>query len=160
MLELRAFTLKAARLYVGEHHRHSAPPVGGLFAVAICTGDTVRGVGIAGRPVARALADGHTVEITRVCTDGVHNGCSMIYGALARAALSLGYRRAVTYTLQAESGASLRASGWTPVADVPAQSWARPSDPSRGQRNLFGVEPSNPQPRVRWEKQLGTNRAG
>jgi len=158
MLAVRSSTVKAARQFVGTHHRHSSVPVGGLFAVAICDGDTVRGVGIASRPVSRNLADGDTVEITRVCTDGVPNGCSMIYGALTRAARALGYTRAVTYCLQSEPGTSLRAAGWEQVAALPARSWATSSDPARGRLNLFGVEESNPQPRIRWEKRLCSKR--
>ena len=74
--------------------------------------DAVRGVAIVGRPVARMLDDGATVEILRVCTDGARNACSMLYGAARRTARSLGYTRIVTYTLPEEGGASLRAAGF------------------------------------------------
>ena len=60
----------------------------------------------------RWIDDGITVEILRVCTDGTHNCCSMLYGACRRAATALGYRRIVTYTLPSEGGASLRAAGY------------------------------------------------
>jgi hypothetical protein len=79
--------------------------------VAVAEGESIGGVAIAGRPIARKLDDGQTVEITRCCTTGARNGCSMLYGALVRAARSLGYARVVTYTLESESGASLRATG-------------------------------------------------
>jgi hypothetical protein len=136
-------TLAEANVFVKQHHRHSKPVVGAKFAVGVADANGIVGVGIAGRPVARALDDGWTIEFTRVCTDGTPNACSMLYGALWRAAKALGYRRAVTYTKQRESGASLRASGWTVVAELPAhKGWNRPSRP----------RVDNPrEPQLRWE---------
>jgi hypothetical protein len=57
--------------------------------------------------------DGRTAEVYRIASDGVPNGCSMLYGALVRAAWALGYDKALTYTLADEPGTSLKASGWT-----------------------------------------------
>ena len=37
--------------------------------------------------------DGTTIEVTRVCTDGTANACSLLYGAMWRAAKALGYLR-------------------------------------------------------------------
>jgi hypothetical protein len=74
-------TLREARAYVAEHHRHHAPPQGGLFALACSDGERIRGVAIVGRPVARELAADFTAELTRCCTDGARNACSMLYGA-------------------------------------------------------------------------------
>ena len=68
---------------------------------------------IAGRPVSRYLDDGRTLEVTRLCTNGTKNACSFLYAAAARAAAAMGYDRIITYTLDTENGASLRASGWT-----------------------------------------------
>jgi hypothetical protein len=87
-------------------------------------------VAIVGRPVARHLDDGLTLEVTRVATDSTKNACSLLYAAAWRAAKALGYRRLVTYTQAGESGASLRAAGWHLVAHLPpAPSWSRPSRP-------------------------------
>jgi hypothetical protein len=69
-------------------------------------------VAIVGRPVARRMDDGETVEINRVCTDGTRNACSLLLGAVRRAARALGYKRVITYTLPSEGGASLRAAGY------------------------------------------------
>jgi hypothetical protein len=82
------------------------------FCVAVSSGDKVVGVAIVGRPVARFLDDGWTLEVNRCCTDGTKNACSMLYSAAWRAAKSLGYMRLITYTLPEEGGASLRASNW------------------------------------------------
>ena len=138
--------IKDAKAWVGLHHRHSGVPQGGLFACRLIdeAGET-HGVGVAGRPVARGLCDGWTVEITRVCTDGCPNGCSMIYGSLCRAAKALGYRRVVTYTLAAESGASLKASGFAVAATVVADTWDRPGRKRATVKRDAG-------PKLRWER--------
>ncbi len=91
--------------------------------------DVLVGVAVIGRPVAR-LDDGLTLEVTRVATDGTRNSCSKLYAAAWTAAKALGYRRLVTYTANDEPGSSLRAAGWTVVAERrPAPGWSRPSRP-------------------------------
>lgn len=67
------------------------------------------------------------MEVTRLCTDGEPNGCSMLYGAARRAAIAKGYRRGLTYILASETGASLRAAGWRFLWHVPGRSWDTPS---------------------------------
>ena len=64
-LKIKPCHLRAAREYVGRYHRHSIPPVGGKFAVACYDGDDLCGVAICGRPVARYLDDGLTLEVLR-----------------------------------------------------------------------------------------------
>lgn len=135
-----------ANAYVARHHRHSKPVRGQKFSVAVVDGDQLRGVAIAGRPTARMLQDGFTVEILRVCTDGARNACSKLYAACCRCAAGMGYRLAVTYTLASESGSSLRAAGFRPVAEVEDGQWSRPSRP-RAERDLVGDK-------VRWERTL------
>lgn len=144
-----------ARAFVTEHHRHSLPPVSWKFGVGLAVNDTLVGVGIAGRPVARALDDGYTIEVTRVCTLGDRNANSRIYGALLRAAKALGYTKAVTYTLASESGASARAVGFTVGAELPArEAWERP-EAIRMTQDLFGTDRHvQHQAKVRWEKAL------
>lgn len=70
-------------------------------------------VGIAGRPC-RMLQDGRTAEILRVASIAPTqvNACSLLYAALRRAGIALGYQRFVTYTLIDELGVSLRAAGF------------------------------------------------
>jgi hypothetical protein len=154
-LRLWPTTMTDAKAYIARHHRHNKPPVSGLFCVGIADeAGELRGVAIAGRPVAIPLDDGLTVEVTRVGTDGVRNGCSMLYGAIARAAKALGYDRAYTYTLASESGASLRASGWERDADLPPRpTWNCPSR-DRVQVDLFGEETRPSEAKVRWKKIL------
>jgi hypothetical protein len=103
--------LRDANAFVGKHHRHNLPTVGGKFAVGATVDGKLVGVAIAGRPVARRLDDGKTLEVLRVCTDGTPNANSFLYGRVKRIALLLGYSKVITYTLEEESGASLRAVG-------------------------------------------------
>lgn len=146
-LKLMPCTHRQANAYVKALHRHSKPTRGHKFSVAVVGDDgEKRGVAIAGRPSARELDDDWTIEILRVCTDGAKNACSMLYGACCRAAAGLGYGRAVTYTLASENGASLRAAGFRPVAEVKDRQWDCPSRP-REERDLVGDK-------VRWERRL------
>ena len=118
-------TFRAACAYVAEHHRHNKPPRGHKFSVAVEADGVIVGVAMAGRPVARLLDNGVTLEVNRTCTDGYPNANSMLYGAVWRAAKAMGYVRAITYTQGSESGASLRGAGWRRVKDIPARNgWA------------------------------------
>lgn len=122
-LRIGPCTISLARAFVARHHRHLGPPVSGLFAVSVTRGAELVGVAIVGRPVARQLQDGSTAEVTRVCTRGERNACSMLLAACRRGAVALGYRRLVTYTLKSEPGTSLKAAGWRQVAEVRGRSW-------------------------------------
>jgi hypothetical protein len=115
--------------FVRCNHRHNPPPVSWKFGTAVNDGEKVVGVIMVGRPVARAFDDGYTAEITRCCTDGTKNACSMLYGAAIQAARALGYRRLITYTLASEPGVSLRAAGFQTVWEVKPRSWHTPSRP-------------------------------
>jgi len=135
--------LDEANAYVARHHRHSNPVVGHKFSLAAAVGGEIVGVAIVGRPVARGLDDGWTLEVLRVCSTGERNVCSFLYGACWRAARALGYRKVVTYTLKTESGSSLRAAGWSVLGEVNARSWHTPSRPRVDKHPL--------QERLRWE---------
>lgn len=139
MGELRLVPLsqRAARDACADWHRHNPPPRGDIFRVGVALGDTLVCVGFAGRPVARHLDDGQTVEVTRVASSGTPNATSMTYAALTRAAFALGYRRVITYTQADEPGTSLRAAGWHVVAERPARSsWSSKSRPRDDARYL------------------------
>jgi L-amino acid N-acyltransferase YncA len=122
-------TLRAARIFVAQHHRHHKPPQGGLFAVAAAVDGEIVGVAIVGMPVARMAADGYTAEVTRLCTTGEKNACSTLYSACWRAARALGYRRLITYILASEPGTSLRAAGWRCLGECGGGSWSRRDRP-------------------------------
>lgn len=137
-----------ARTFVRLVHRHHAPPRGMKFCLGVAEGDQLVGVAMCGRPVARRLDDGLTIEVNRTATDGTRNANSMLYGAAWRAAKALGYRRIITYTQAGESGSSLRAAGWTVLAqraarpgwDTPARR-RLPSGVDEVQRTLWEAKP-------------------
>ena len=159
-LEIVPTTLEEANHFVKQHHRHRGPVVGAKFCLAAAERreigdsrpggagygmhmDCIAGVAIVGRPVARNLDDGFTLEVNRCCTDGTRNACSMLYAAAWRAARALGYRRLITYTLDSEPGSSLRAAGFRVVGQVRAKTWHTPSRPR--------VDTSPLQAKLRWE---------
>jgi hypothetical protein len=145
MLQLVPVTFEEACAFVEMWHRHHPEPRGHKFSIGVAQDSTLVGVCMVGRPVARRFDDGRTLEVNRTATDGTRNANSMLYAAAARATFALGYRRLITYTQQGETGASLRAAGWTIVAERPARgSWDAPSRP-RDRRNTDRI------PRTLWE---------
>lgn len=143
-LQIVPTTLEEANAFVAAHHRHHKPVPGCKFAVAVADEGRVCGVALVGRPVARRLDDGWTLEVNRCCTDGTRNACSALYGAAWRVAKEMGYRRVITYTLPEEGGASLRGAGWRLLGLRGGGNWNAPTRPRvdtdellRGQKSLW-----------------------
>lgn len=144
-LRLAPIGLRAANAWVDEVHRHHGPVRGHKFSVAVKRDNEMVGVAIAGRPVARMLDNGERLEVLRVAVaDGAKNACSMLYSAVARAGVAMGYRKEdiFTYVLESESGASLKAAGWVKVADSAGGTWSRPT------RLRLDEHPT--EPKTRW----------
>lgn len=123
--------LKDANSFVERLHRHHMPVYRDKYRVG-CLDDDDRLCGViqAARPVNRNLDDGKTIEVVRCCTDGTPNACSFLYSRAARIAKELGYTKIITYILESENGASLKASGWRCEAEnVGGGSWHCPSRP-------------------------------
>jgi hypothetical protein len=140
-----------AHAFTAEHHRHHKPPLGEVFRLACERDGLLVGVATIGRPVARRLQDGLTLEVTRVCViDEGNQGlnaastCSFLYASAWRVARELGYHRIITYTLASESGTSVRAAGWRIIHETPGRSWSVPSRP-RTDKHPLG-------PKLRWEQ--------
>lgn len=142
-------TLPTANRVVADLHRHHAPIPAGFvwWCVAGVTRGRIAGVAIAGRPTNRNNDDGQTVEVLRVATDGSPNVPSALLGACARAAQAIGARRVITYTLESETGASLRGAGWQREADGITSSWLRGSS-----RRLAVARPHMDEKKVRWAR--------
>lgn len=147
-------TLAEAKEFVGRFHRHNKPPVSWKFGVGLSIAGELVGVAIAGRPVARVLDTEGAIEITRVCVREHKNANTRLYGAILRAAAALGYRVAYTYTLQTESGASLKASGWTVDEKLEARATWNCKARQRVQTDLFGTEQRPAEAKIRWKKEL------
>lgn len=147
MLKITPINFDEANEFVRIHHRHHKPVIGTKFCVAVSDSDgLVRGVAIVGRPVSRILDDGWTLEVNRCCTDGARNAPSMLYGAAWRIAKGLGYKKLITYTMEQEGGASLRASGWKLLGLAGGGNWNAKSRPRidtdeslRGQKCLWSA---------------------
>ena len=97
-LDIVPITLAEANEFVKRNHRHHGKVIGHKFSIAVADVETSKivGVAIVGRPVSRFLDDGWTLEVNRLCTDGTHNACSMLYAAAWRAARAMGYKRVIT----------------------------------------------------------------
>lgn len=138
-LRIVPITFRAACAFITKHHRHNKPPRGWKFGVGLEADGKLVGVATAGRPVARHLDNGFTLEINRTCTDGTPNANSKLYGACWKAAKAMGYTRVITYTQAGESGSSLKAAGWILVKTIPARpGWAESSVKLRNLRDPIG----------------------
>jgi hypothetical protein len=119
---LTPVTLKTANDFVEIHHRHNGRTQrnGGKWACGVSVDGILVGVAIVGNPLSATYMDGWTAEVRRVCTiDSAPKGtCSMLYQACWRAWRAMGGQRIITYTLQSESGASLRGAGWKIVGET------------------------------------------
>lgn len=156
MIEIRPISRAGAARFVYDHHRHNPiAPRSWLFGCSAYVDDVLVGVAMAGRPIARALDNGTTVEISRTCTDGSRNVNSALYARILRAARALGYRRAITYTTPEESGSSLRAVGFEiestgRVRSPGDRGWeSRPK-----QLDLLGTPHRPDGPKIRWSIDL------
>lgn len=135
--EVVPVTGRAAIRWVSEVHRHLPKLQGALFAVGVSNYGHVVGVATAGNP-ARVWQGTGRLVITRcaaitglprlIGNDGREHAapvCSMLYGALCRAATALGYREAWTYTLPGECGKTLLAAGFIDMGVTSGGEWSR-----------------------------------
>lgn len=143
-LEIVPITLEEANDFVRQHHRHHRATVGHKFSIGCSDGEKIVGVAIVGRPVSRRLDNGWTLEVNRLCTDGTKNACSILYAAAWRATRAMGYKKLVTYILDTEDGASLRAAGWKCIGEAGGGSWDCKSRPR--------VDKFPTQQKIRWER--------
>lgn len=145
-MNLVPLTLKAANSVVADWHRHNKPVVGCRFCLGAEHEGKLVGVVIVGRPVARNLDQQFTAEVNRLCVkdDAPKNSCSFLYGAARRVWFAMGGKRIVTYTLESESGASLRGAGWEPTK-VPLSKGKGWQSREREDQPVFH------EPKIRWE---------
>ena len=161
MIEAVPIELKEAQNFINEKHRHHQAAHRDKFRIGAAIDGHLVGVCQVGRPVARNLDDGKTLEVLRLCSDGSKDICSFLYSRAARIAKELGYKRIITYILETENGTSLKASGWCLDADNVggAKGWNTPSRPREIQSSQMSLfEQKNKYPiglkKQRWIKQL------
>lgn len=144
-MEIRPITFNEACEFIKLHHRHHKPTVGHKFSIGVYDAEKLVGVAVCGRPVSRYLDDGTVCEINRLCTDGTYNACSMLYGACSRIAKEMGYKKIITYILESENGASLKASNFVCEGKAGGTHWT-------GERNKGQDIPY--EKKTRWAKHL------
>jgi hypothetical protein len=129
-------------------HRHHAPLPGGFawYCLGAVEGGVIVAAAICGRPTNRNNDDGQTVEVIRLASNGHGNACSMLYGAAARVAREMGASKIITYTLESESGSSLRAAGWNRSKDGITSWWEH-----KGSRTPAVSRPHMAEAKVRWD---------
>jgi len=123
MLDLIPIDFSDACHFVEKHHRHHGKPQGHKYSIGAAKNGEIVGVVMVGRPVARQLDDGWTLEVIRCCTNGEKNACSFLYSAAWRVARNMGYKRMITYILKSESGISLIGAGWKLIGECGGGSW-------------------------------------
>ena len=135
--------VRRARQIVEAMHAHHHAPPGALFCVGVADDDRLACIAIVSRPVARMLdASPVVAEVTRCASDRTPHAASMAIAAATRAAVALGYRRLVSYTLLGEAGTSYRAAGWVITGLVEA---------SQGWHSRPGRTTTQGGAKVRWE---------
>nr|DAH21346.1 MAG TPA: protein of unknown function DUF4338 [Bacteriophage sp.] len=145
MMEIRPITFASACDFINKNHRHHKATVGCKFCLSLYDDEKLVGVAVCGRPVSRKLDNGTTCEINRLCTDGTYNACSMLYGACCRVAKEMGYKKIITYILESENGASLKASNFVCDGIAGGTHWT-------GERNRGQEIPR--EMKTRWSKNL------
>lgn len=150
-------TIKSANEFIKSFHRHHRPTIrnNGRWAMAaLDNSQKIVGVVIAGNPVSATYMDGWTIELTRLCVkEGAPKGtCSFLLGKCCSIWRTMGGKRVITYTLETESGASLKGAGWNLAGTVqPHKRWQNKS-------KFDGIERASLQvyevTKNRWEKIL------
>jgi len=157
-IDIVPMTLRKANDFVADFHRHNKRTArnGGKFAIGVSNGSELLGVAIVGNPLSATFMDGYTAEVLRCCVrDLAPMGCcSKLYSRCWQIWRSMGGRRLITYTLQTESGASLRGSGWSIVGECKTtpKGWNK-NDHLNGAREW---QPVMGQAKFRWGISLDT----
>jgi hypothetical protein len=146
--------LPTANRFIGLIHRHSVPlkPINVKFIIGLEHLNELIGVSILGRPVNRHIEDGETLEIRRLATNGLKNSCSYLLARTCDVAFSMGYNKVVTYTLQSESGSSLKAVGFTISHYSNSNGKWKRNGVSTTQTRLDGRDLIPSQKKICWEK--------
>jgi hypothetical protein len=125
-------TLREANEFVEAFHRHNGRTTrdGGKFAIGLDHDGDLVGVAIVGNPLPACFMGEFTAEVLRLCTNDLapKGSCSKLYAACWRIWQAMGGQKLITYTLQSESGASLRGAGWLRHRSWPAAAGRQPMD--------------------------------
>lgn len=145
----RWLPLREACGFIARHHRHHVPPQGGIVALGLWEDEKLVGIGILGRPLARAAQMNGDAELIRLCVlPDVAHAASALQARMKRVAQSLGFRRMLTYTLADEAGTSMRAAGMQRDIDLTrGGEWTTPT-----RKRLAAIHPTAR--KIRWWTEL------
>ena len=150
-LSIIPLSLKEANEFVTKYHRHNKKCAGHKFSIGAVYKNEIVGVVIVGRPVARKLDDRFTLEINRNCVlDTAPKGtCSFLYSRAIKIWQTMGGKKIITYTLETESGSSLKAVNFNKETTV--QTFKKNTGwTTRTNRIWQEVQAT---PRIRWGKE-------
>ena len=142
--------LNLANSFISKHHRHSVPlkPINVKYLIGLENEGKLIGVAILGRPCNRHIEDGKTIEIRRLATNGLKNACSFLLARCCELSFALGYNKIITYTLEIESGSSLKATGF----EISHKSKSSGKWRKTTQTRLDGREMIPTQNKICWQK--------
>ncbi len=155
-ITIRPISRSAANAFIVKHHQHNGALPGDRFRGAIWNGPTMIGVVVVGNPCARAF-NHKAVEVRRLCLDFNvsdalrYKAASSAYAWAASVAEDKGWPRIITYTLESETGLSLRYARWKRVGPAGSSRWGW-NTPSR--RRAAPAHDSVLERKVLWEKLL------
>jgi hypothetical protein len=151
-LKVIPLSLKQANEFVTKYHRHNKRCIGHKFSIGAEYKGKLVGVAIIGRPVARKLDNQFTLEINRNCVldDAPKGTCSFLYSKAIKIWQSMGGKKIITYTLETESGSSLKAVNFIKetMVQIFKENTGWTTRENRVWQNVQSV------PRIRWGKQL------
>ena len=151
-LSIIPLSLKEANEFVTKYHRHNKKCAGHKFSIGAVYKNEIVGVVIVGRPVARKLDDRFTLEINRNCVlDTAPKGtCSFLYSRAIKIWQTMGGKKIITYTLETESGSSLKAVNFN--KETTEQTFKKNTGwTTRTNRIWQEVQAT---PRIRWGKEF------
>ncbi|MCJ0741846.1 XF1762 family protein [Pedobacter montanisoli] len=157
-LSTKPTTIKEANTFVLKHHRHHRPTSRNcgkwaISAIDNITGKTI-GVAICANPVSATYMDGYTLEVTRlcICEEAPKGAASFLLSNCAKIWKTMGGKRILTYTLDYESGSSLRGAGWEKKATVqPHNNWSHKTNIDGKYRDNLSIYQYK---KFRWELEL------
>ena len=157
-INIKPVSIKNANEFIKTYHRHHRPTSrnSGRWALAAYDNENeLIGVAIASNPVSATYMDGITLEVTRLCVkENAQKGtASFLLSKCCRIRKEMGGSRIITYTLESESGSSLKGAGWNLVGHVkPHNRWIEKSKYDGKARDKLEIYQLS---KYRWEKVIG-----
>ena len=152
LLKVIPLSLKEANKFVTKHHRHNKKCAGHKFSIGAEHQGRIVGVAIIGRPVARKLDNKYTLEINRNCVldDAPKGTCSFLYAKAIKIWQSMGGKKIITYTLNTESGSSLKAVNF--IKETKVRTFSKNTGWTTRENRVW--QKIQTIPRIRWSKDL------